>query len=236
MAKTGFSNGFANIPGQKYYKYHGWVRECNIEPILPPYLEFPVGPPYGPPITRYFSAHYDVGWNYSDFDYTAAHDHVSGGIYGPYIGQTKEDFGGGLFLYQFYRMGVVWDTVILPWNCRINSASILLTITDKWSGVLFDIVIRNGMPTFPHITDHIYDYYYDNYWGDFGRKEITDPGSFEIPLTDMGILLINKTGYTKFALISSHDIDRNIPVANDTIGINGLSSYIRLKVIYQEIL
>ena len=44
MAKTGFSNGFANIPGQKYYKYHGWVRECNIEPILPPYLEFPTGP------------------------------------------------------------------------------------------------------------------------------------------------------------------------------------------------
>jgi len=41
MTKTGFSNGFANVPTQKYYKYHGLVRECNIEPILPPYLEFP---------------------------------------------------------------------------------------------------------------------------------------------------------------------------------------------------
>jgi len=43
MAKTGFSNGFANVPGQKYYKYHGIVRSCDIEPILPPYLEFPTG-------------------------------------------------------------------------------------------------------------------------------------------------------------------------------------------------
>jgi len=41
MTKTGFSNGFARIPAQKYYKYHGMVRECNIEPVLPPYLEFP---------------------------------------------------------------------------------------------------------------------------------------------------------------------------------------------------
>jgi len=41
MTKTGFSNGFANVPSQKYYKYHGIVRSCDIEPVLPPYLEFP---------------------------------------------------------------------------------------------------------------------------------------------------------------------------------------------------
>jgi len=233
---TCFNKGFNDIPAKKYYKYHGLIMPCNIQPDPVCFSRYDTKDPYGPPITRHFSAYYDVGWNYGDFNYIDAHNHVSGGIYGPYIGQTKEDFGGGLFLYQFYRMGVVWDTVILPWNCKINSASILLTITDKWSGVLFDIVVRNGMPTFPHTTDHIYDYYYDNYWGDFGRKEITDPGSFEIKLTDMGLLLINKTGYTKFALISSHDINYSIPTANDTIGINGLSSYIRLKVVYQELL
>lgn len=41
MPKTGFSNGFADVPTKKYYKYHGWVRDCNTEPVLPPYLEFP---------------------------------------------------------------------------------------------------------------------------------------------------------------------------------------------------
>ena len=40
MSKTGFSNGFANVPTSKYYKYHGLVRSCNTEPVLPPYLEF----------------------------------------------------------------------------------------------------------------------------------------------------------------------------------------------------
>jgi len=232
--KTCFKKGFLDIPATKYYYYHGLIRPCNIQPDPICFKDYNTTGEYGPPITKTFTAYYDVGWNYSDFNYTDAHDHVSGGIYGPFIGQSKEDFGGGLFLYQFYRMGVVWDTVTLPWDCNIGSASIILTITDKWSGVLFDVVIRNGMPTFPHITDYIYDYYYDNYSGDYGRKEITAPGSFEICLTAGGLLLINKTGYTKFALISSHDIDRTIPVANDTIGINGISSYIKLKIVYQE--
>ena len=233
---TCVKKAFIDIPATKYYKYHGLIKPCNIQPDPVCFLTYDTGEPWGPPIERTFSAYYDVGWNYSDFNYTDAHDHVSGGIYGPYIGQSKEDFGGGLFLYQFYRMGVVWDTVILPLDCRILSAIIQLTITDKWSGVLFDVVVRNGMPNFPHITDHIYDYYYDNYWGDFGRNTITSPGSFEIQLTEMGCLLINKDGYTKFALISSHDIDRVTPILNDTIAINGLSSFIKLKVVYQEVI
>jgi len=41
MSKTGYSNGFADVPTSKYYKYHGLVRSCNTEPVLPPYLEFP---------------------------------------------------------------------------------------------------------------------------------------------------------------------------------------------------
>jgi len=39
MSKTGYSNGFADVPTSKYYKYHGLVRSCNTEPILPPELE-----------------------------------------------------------------------------------------------------------------------------------------------------------------------------------------------------
>jgi len=45
MAKTGFSNGFADVATKKYYKYHGWVRSCNTEPILPPNTEYPTEKP-----------------------------------------------------------------------------------------------------------------------------------------------------------------------------------------------
>jgi len=232
--QTCIVKGFVDKPGTKYYYYHGILKPCNVQPQIVCFDQVDTPDKYGPEKTSIFYAYYDVGWNYGIFNYTDAHDHATGGIYGPYIGQSKEDFGGGLYLYSFYRMGLVWDTVSLPYDCEIISAKVTLTITNKWSGVTFDIVLRNGAPTFPHITDDTDDYYYNNYSGDYGRVEITDPGNIEIDLTPGGLLLVNKSGYTKFALISSNDIDRIIPIANDTIGINGIYSNIKLTVKYKE--
>ena len=232
--KTCIVKGFVDVPGTKYYYYHGMLRPCNIQPEIVCFDKVDTTEGYGPEKTKTFSSYYDVGWNYGDFVYADGHDHVSGGIYGPYVGQSKEDFGGGLYYYQFYRMGLVWDTVILPWDCLIVSAKVILKITDKWSGVTFDLVLMNGTPDYPHTSDNIYDYDITNYSGNYGSIPITAPGEIEIDLTSGGLLLINKTGYTKFALLSSDDIDEKIPTANDTIGINGISSYIKLKVVYKE--
>lgn len=39
--KTGFNNAFVNIPGTKYYSYHGRVMPCNIQPDPAPFDDFP---------------------------------------------------------------------------------------------------------------------------------------------------------------------------------------------------
>ena len=39
--KTGFNNAFVNIPGTKYYSYHGFLMPCNIQPDPSPFEIFP---------------------------------------------------------------------------------------------------------------------------------------------------------------------------------------------------
>lgn len=39
--KTGFNNAFVNIPGTKYYKYHGIMMPCNVQPDPPPFEDVP---------------------------------------------------------------------------------------------------------------------------------------------------------------------------------------------------
>ena len=39
--KTGFNNAFVNIPGTKYYSYHGIIKPCNVQPDPDPFEDFP---------------------------------------------------------------------------------------------------------------------------------------------------------------------------------------------------
>ena len=42
--KNGFYKGFIDIPSKKYYKYHGLIMPCNIQPDPDPLLDYPLFP------------------------------------------------------------------------------------------------------------------------------------------------------------------------------------------------
>ena len=233
MAKTGFSNGFANIPGQKYYKYHGWVRECNIEPILPPYLEFPVGPPCGPPVTVYFSAAEWKNREQNGLDYNIVHDRTYGAEYTRYSGQLRWDLGGGWSDYWIGRMFGIWDTSSIPDNAIIISSKIITSSTLIKKDSPFSVTIRSGMPVYPHFPIIDTDYYYLNYLGDYGSTYVVNIGAFEIDINALGLLIINKLGYTKFSLISDRDILRLTPYGPESFEYITFGYICRLKVIYK---
>jgi len=42
--KNGFYKGFIDIPSKKYYKYHGLIMPCNIQPDPEPLIKIPLVP------------------------------------------------------------------------------------------------------------------------------------------------------------------------------------------------
>jgi len=232
--RTGVPKAYVNIPGKKYYNYHGLIMPCNIQPEPEPLVTYDTKPGGGDIITITLNAIMKGNFNKADFDYPTVHNAVTSGYYGPYLGQSVEDFGGGLYYYNIYRIVIAWDTIVLPLDCTILDAKIMATLTDKWSGFIFSIVIRNGMPDYPHIPVENGDYNFARYTGYGGSAEITDPGDWELVFDDVGKLWINKAGYTKLILMSDRDYVSQVPVLNDTVGFIDDLSYWKLRITYQE--
>lgn len=232
--RTEFTNAFPNKPLNKYYMYHGILMPCNIQPDPEPFVSYEIKPGGGPVVTVTFTAVINTGWQYSEFDYNYVHDHNEGGGFIPFIGQQIEDFGGGLYLYTIERMGVGWDTVSLPIDCTILAAKIILTMTTNYSLRQWNVVVRNGMPLYPHLLDTRGDYKFTNYSGYCGVKEIQPPGTFEIELNESGLLAVNKEGYTKFALLDDRDIAGVPPTVQEYVEFMYDKSYCKLEVTYQE--
>jgi len=232
--RTGFTNAFINKPLKKYYSYHGILMPCNIQPDPEPFASYEIKPGGGPVVTTTFEAIMKGNFDKSDFDYDLVHNAVESGFYGPYLGQKREDFGGGLYLYDIFRIVLAWDTVSLPFDCTILAAKIKATLTDKWSSFIFSIVVRNGMPLYPHIPVERRDYNFAMYSRYGGSAEITDPGPWELVFDEVGRSWINKEGYSKFILMSDRDFVSQPPVANDTIGFMDMLQFWKLEVTYQE--
>ena len=232
--KTCFIHGNPNKPVKKYYYYHGVLRSCLIQPDPGKIICYDTKEPGGEIKTVTFYASMKGNFNKSGFDYLTVHNAVESGFYGPYIGQSREDFGGGLYLFNIYRIVIAWDTINLPNDCNILDARIKATLTDKWSGFIFNIVIRNGMPEYPHIPVENRDYNFAMYSGYGGSAEIIDPGPWELVLDDVGKSWINKEGYSKFILLSDRDFVSQEPVANDTVGFMDMLAFWKLEITYQE--
>jgi hypothetical protein len=233
MPKTGFSNGFADVPTKKYYKYHGWVRSCNTEPVLPPYLEFPTDVPYGPPVIITLGKIEFKNREQNGFDYNVVHDSLLGAEYSRYVGQLRWDLGGGWYDFWVGRMMIGWDTSSIPSNAKIVSAKLMMKIIAVKKDSPFSVTIRSGMPDFPHMPVEDVDYYYGNYSGDYGSTLAENPGNYEIYLNPSGILLINKNGYTKFCLLSDRDILAIPPFGPESFEYVTLESWCKLRIIYK---
>lgn len=148
-------------------------------------------------------------------NYTTAHNAAEGSV-SDAVTQFAIMQAKGATNYIIRRAFLFFDTSSLPDAALIIDAtlSIYVLIASGNPDLDFDVVIRNGQPTYPHDPLVIGDYYYDNYSGDggsFNTSEITGTGYQPITLNSTGRGWINKTGATKLALISRRDIDYEVP-------------------------
>ena len=201
MAKTGFSNGFANIPTQKYYKYHGLVRECNIEPILPPYLEFPTSK------EKHYIKIYVSESRFSvykrDDVYNIAHNALAASGDTKHYGQYY--FPPGLEDYSIQRGAHLLDARILPPGAEIIEATYNFEVDLDQTDVDFDLVIQslNAAP-YPFSLSTYNKAYFS---GDGGSKNTAGmSGIVTIDLNEVGISWISLTEITKIGVRSSRDI------------------------------
>jgi len=134
-------------------------------------------------------------------------------------------------LYYIFRSGFCFDTSGLDDSCLIQSATLWLYATVGCA--IGDIMIKNGMPTYPHIPAVVGDYYRTLYSGNGGIVTTTTQHSITIPLNYTGLSWINKTGNTKFMIMSQNDIDGIAPTGNEYISITtGGDDRPKLTVVY----
>lgn len=228
--KTGFIYGYPNKPVKKRYSYHGLDRDCLIQPDPGPFDDYDIGPPYGPTQYIQVSGLFNWGWYKVGPNYTIVHNSVWGQGTWSRVGQ--ENFGG-LNPYRIYRFGVGWNTSFLPDNALIVEANVQMLLVEDHSISDFSIVIRNGMPSYPHVTLNLRDYYINAYSGNGGELSTSGLllGPIYIWITELS--WINKYGNTKFALHSSKDIASSVPSGREYVVLGRAAASARLNIWYQ---
>jgi len=128
-----------------------------------------------------------------------------------YVGQH---FGPPLYEYTVYRSFLTFDTSGFESGTLFKSATLRLKGYEVYGQRTdFQIIIKNGQPTYPHIPIETADYALTNYSDNGGSKDATTnhDGYFEIPLNATGLGWINIDGYTKLALVTSDDVAGDAP-------------------------
>lgn len=129
------------------------------------------------------------------------------------VGQFYADLSS--WKYGIWRSFLYFNTSPLAGK-NILTAILRLRNQTKYTGThAFSIIVQNGMPTYPHKPLTLSDYNRSHYSGEGGeilQTEFEAGGLMDIILTPTGRSWINKTGWTKFCLRSSHDIDGAAPL------------------------
>ncbi|MBA7587997.1 hypothetical protein ES708_30045 [subsurface metagenome] len=116
--------------------------------------------------------------------------------------------------YYIYRLAFQFrtDQAYLPPGAPIQYAAIRVK---RYATVYplkldFNVVIRDGMPEFPHDPIELTDYYRKWYLGNYGQilaSELPIDEFGDIILNSRGLDRINLGGYTKYIIISSRDME-----------------------------
>ncbi|MBA7582090.1 hypothetical protein ES708_24010 [subsurface metagenome] len=115
--------------------------------------------------------------------------------------------------YYIYRAAFSFDTSGLDDNMVITNAYLTMRATVN-STLSQSIILKNGMPTYPHIPIETGDYKLSHYSGNGGIADFTGVETNDIvtlTLNSSGRSWINKTGYSKFILVSANDNNRVAP-------------------------
>lgn len=143
----------------------------------------------------------------------------------------------GSYYYCFRGFGY-FDTSSLPDAANITAATLEFYIYSDDSSTSWLLYVQNGQPTYPHQPAVAGDYLYSHYGSDGGSFDVTSPGTGwkTITLNANGRSWISKTGTTKLALRSQHDIAADTPAGMDRLWIyskeQGESWAMKLSVTY----
>jgi hypothetical protein len=124
-------------------------------------------------------------------------------------------YNSGAYEYEVNRAAVYFDTSDLPDDAVISAATLSLRGYGDYSDTDFDITVTNGMPSYPHYLLDDGDYQLSLYTD--GGGTLSTAGGFstssynDITLSATGRGWINKTGDTKFMLMSNRDIAGTTP-------------------------
>lgn len=164
-------------------------------------------------VTRVFTASTSDGhiW-YNNTDYNAAHDAYEGFISYDYVLPVGQRIiSGSFFIYRSY---IFFDTSALPANIQITSAVLSLYVDTDFTDIDFNVTICNAPPTYPHMPLQSIDYHY-NFYSVTGGNESTSTaplgGYWNVTFSANGLNWIQKSGVTKLCLMSSRDINRDVP-------------------------
>jgi len=159
------------------------------------------------------------GYNAS---YSTVHNAGSGTIYNytyVQVGQYKYIAGA---TFTISRAFLYFDTSSLPSGAIITDVKLRIMHTSK-DGVDFNIIVRNGQPTYPSDTLLTSDYAFSKYSGNGGSINTADmtPSVYSyLTFNYIGREWVNRDGVTKLALLSSRDISSTEPDAHEYIQLN----------------
>lgn len=149
----------------------------------------------------------------TDLNYFTAHGATEGTLEGSvnaYVGQRYHDVSE---LYSIYRSVFSFDTSGLDDDIVIINAYLTIRAASD-SYLEQSIILKNGMPTYPHRPVESGDYELANYSGNGGIADFTG-----VKINDVVILTLNSLGrswiktddYSKFILVSADDNNRIPP-------------------------
>lgn len=124
--------------------------------------------------------------------------------------------------FVVYKSALYFNTSSIPADATITGVTLYLYGRNNWSTQDFDIVIQNGMPTYPHDPMEMGDFNMTHYSGDGGSVNTTGwsiEGYNLITLNVTGESWIQKGAgaVTKLCLRSSKDIDNIEPTDESTV-------------------
>ena len=140
-----------------------------------------------------------------DANYFTAHDASTGTIHSHAFIRIGQYFSASL--YYVHRGYFCFDTSGLDDNALIISATLTLSGNAN-NSMIGEVILKSGQPTYPHVPQVVGDYLYTQYDGDGGSCTPDGGGSCVFTLNYTGRSWINKTGYTKFIVVTENDNNR----------------------------
>jgi hypothetical protein len=173
-----------------------------------------------PTTTVYYTSASDgYLWNY-DTTYSVSQSGASSDykLASEYVNVMGQVHAAG---YDIQRILLYFDTSGLPDDATISSGTLGLYGASTNPAAEFNITVMSGMPTYPHdpMVEADFDItHYTNGGGTLLTTGLSDGIYNNLTLSSTGRGWVNKTGVTKFALLSDRDIGEEVPWGYENIG------------------